>query len=132
LPRRTQAQPAAVVGSSRAIAPWREEMTDSYRVPDSTCTNCGKENDLAAHPLPDHRPPQANDWAVCFYCRHLMVYGNDLRLRNLTDEEAIEVAGDPEIILAMKMLAEYDNEEGQNAAQTPPGNRAHRRAHRSR
>jgi hypothetical protein len=107
-------------------------MIDTYRVPGSACVNCGKGMD-AASPVGGGREPQAGDCAVCFYCRHLMVYGNDLRLRNLTDEEVIEVAGDPELVFAMKILESADQQnEGHNAAQTPPGNRAHRRAHRPR
>lgn len=109
-------------------------MTDSYFVPNAACINCGKDMD-AASPVTGGRAPQAGDIALCLYCRHLMAYGDDLRIRNLTDEEVIEVAGDREILLAMQMLEHYDywKDEGHhNATETPTGNRAHRRAHRPR
>ena len=107
-------------------------MIEDYRVPGSACINCGKDID-AASPVSGGRGPQPGDLSICLYCRHLMVYGDDLRVRNLTDEEAIEVAGDPELVLTMKMLGEFDNwKEGHNAAKTSPDDRASRRAHRSR
>jgi hypothetical protein len=107
-------------------------MIEEYHVPGSACINCGKDID-AASPVGSGRAPQSGDFSICLYCRHLMVYGDDLRVRNLTDEEVIEVAGDPDLVLAMKMLESADQQnEGHNAAQTPPGNRAHRRAHRPR
>ncbi len=105
-------------------------MSETYEVPGSACVNCGKDMD-AASPVGGGRGPQSGDVAICLYCRHLMVYGEDLKMRNLTDEEVIEVAGDPEIVLAMKMLGEYENwKEGHNAAKTSSDNRASRRAGR--
>jgi len=38
------------------------------------------------------------------YCHHLMIYGDDMTLRNPTDEEMTELAGDEELLQAMKLL----------------------------
>jgi len=110
------------------------KIPDSYRVPNAVCTNCGKDMDSAAEvDESTPRSPQPGDWALCFYCRHLMVYGNDLRLRDLNDKEVIEAAGDPEILQAMKMFELADQQEGHDhAAQTPTDDRARSRADKRR
>ena len=82
----------------------------SYRVPSTRCTNCGKDMD-AADPTSGGRGPKPGDVAICFYCHHLMVYGDELILRELTDQEIKQVAGEPEIILAMKALGEFKAKE---------------------
>jgi hypothetical protein len=105
-------------------------MSD-YHVPDSRCTNCG-ENIDAANPVNGGRSPQPEDIALCFYCHHLMIYGKEMKLRNLTDEEVVEIAGDSEVVHAMTMLGKFKRwEEGHNA-QASTDNRATRRARKPR
>jgi len=79
----------------------------TYRVPDSICINCGKSL-TAASPVTGGRAPQPGDIAICLDCRHLQVYADDMKIRNLTDDEVVEVAGDEEIVLAMNMLGGFD------------------------
>lgn len=106
-------------------------LHEDYRIAPSHCCGCGKEMD-AATPLGGGRGPQEGDMAICLDCGHLQFYGANLVMRNPTDAEVIEVAGDPELIMAMKMISTYNKwKEGlSNAAQTPPDNRAARRARR--
>jgi hypothetical protein len=104
----------------------------NFRVPDTRCVNCNKLLDGAAA-IAGSRGPRPGDVTVCLDCRHLMVYGDDLQLRNPTDDEIVEMAGTPELILGMKMLEHFDKwKEHKNAVQTVIDNRASRRARKSR
>jgi hypothetical protein len=67
----------------------------------SPCTGCGKVLDMAACVDGDYSPEPGNI-TVCFTCGHLMAYNNNLKLRDLTDKEIIEVAGDRRIIAMQK------------------------------
>jgi hypothetical protein len=37
---------------------------------------------------------------VCVYCGHLLVFDDDLRVRNPTDVEIIALGGDPQVLEA--------------------------------
>lgn len=69
-------------------------------LPTSVCLNCGKELDAASQ-VRDEDRPKSGDVTVCIGCGHLMAYGDDMVLRELTDDEIIEVAGDPGILEAV-------------------------------
>jgi hypothetical protein len=99
-------------------------MIENYRTPPNHCLNCGKELDGAA-PVSGGRGPQDGDISICLECHHVMIYDADVRVRALTDEEVVEIAGDPEVIYAMKVLGEFkQTERDKNAAQTPIDDRA--------
>jgi hypothetical protein len=104
-------------------------MSEAYDVPESRCPECGKLND-AASGISNDTPPSPGNVAICFYCHHLAIYGEDMKLRHPTDEEVVEIAGDPDIVHAMTMLGKFKQWEERNAAQTPTDNRAPRRARR--
>lgn len=53
------------------------------------------------------KPPGVGDYTVCLYCSHLMIYGENMILRNLTDSEMVEIAGDPGLLEAQRFVAEY-------------------------
>lgn len=82
-------------------------MIEDYHVPDTKCVNCGKAMDGAA-PVTGGRAPEPGDVGICLDCRHIQIYGEGMQFRELTDEEVVELAGDPEILLAMKVLGGYD------------------------
>lgn len=71
------------------------------KVPMSACLDCGKE--LNGATAVDHRdPPSPGAITICIYCGHIMALGDDLHLRQLTDEEMIGVAGDPRIVAVQR------------------------------
>jgi hypothetical protein len=75
------------------------------RVPPSMCLDCGRINDAATgvdHAEGPDAAPQPGDVTVCFYCGHIMVFGDDLMLRNPTDAEIREIAGDARILAVQR------------------------------
>lgn len=77
------------------------------RVPDSYCTAC-------KHPLTgatevntgaDPGPPTPGCYTFCIYCGHLMVFGDDLRLRDLKPDEVDEIEDIPDLLRVMQTLA---------------------------
>lgn len=72
----------------------------------SPCLACGKKLDASTSTEGDHKP-SPGDATVCLECAHLMMYADDMTLRELTDEEMIEIAGDPRILQAMKVVAAF-------------------------
>lgn len=69
----------------------------ALRVPESSCTKCG-ENMNGTAGIGNDTTPDPGDTAVCFYCGHIMVFGEDLKLRDPTGKEMIEIASDPNVI----------------------------------
>lgn len=71
----------------------------------STCTNCGKV--LTAVSIPGLGPvpePSVGDVTACLDCHHVMVFGDDMVLRDLTDAESAEIAGDPDLLQVQSFL----------------------------
>jgi hypothetical protein len=77
-------------------------MRDS-RVPPSKCLDCGKPMDGAMDIVGDHTP-EPGSVGICMDCGHVMVYADDLTLREPNDEEIKELAGHPELLKHMKLL----------------------------
>lgn len=104
---------ADVSGATRESlrAAKREILEHTTRTPLSHCLDCGMivtagtPSDVNA---PDYRPPQPGDLAICINCAHVMAYGDDLRVRALTDQEMIEVAGDADMVEAVNKIAAYN------------------------
>jgi hypothetical protein len=76
----------------------------STRGPETHCLNCGKLVD-AGTGVGHQRQPRPGGIALCLYCGHLQAYDDTLKMRPLTDEEMIYVAGD-EVILAIQKARE--------------------------
>jgi hypothetical protein len=72
-------------------------MSKTTRTPPNLCLSCGKVIDSATSVAVSRRPTPGM-LAVCFYCGHVMAFDAALRLRPLTDEEMVEVAGDERIL----------------------------------
>jgi hypothetical protein len=68
---------------------------------ESPCVNCGALVDRAVCSEGDAKPEPGNI-TICFYCGHIMAFDAMLRLRELTDAEHVQVAGDPTIIAMQK------------------------------
>jgi len=71
------------------------------------CPNCKKALDAAQHLSGDDRPSDG-DLTVCLYCGHLMVFGPNLSLRELTSDEMRDAAGNPEVLKAMMMIKDFN------------------------
>lgn len=65
----------------------------SHRVPETLCLECGKPLDAATDVYGDDRP-SPGDISLCVYCGNLSAYGDDLKLRPLSEDERIDVEDD--------------------------------------
>lgn len=63
----------------------------------SSCTACGTPLDRATGVDTDDNP-NPGDVTICFRCGHIMAFATDLTMRELTDTEAKEVAGNKTIL----------------------------------
>lgn len=81
-------------------------MSRSSKLPYTICTNCAKVLDGASSIVGDHTP-SPGDITVCIYCSHLMAYADDLTLREMTDAEMNEIAGNKKILTAMEVVAAF-------------------------
>lgn len=68
------------------------------------CLECGAEID-AQTSFGHKNNPYPGAIAICI-CGHIMSYDENLKFRQLTDQEIIDVAGDPEIIKIQNALAQ--------------------------
>jgi hypothetical protein len=102
-----------------------------YLVPEARCPDCRKLMDAASGVNDGEGGPTPGSIAICFYCHHLAIYGEDMKLRNPTDEEVVEIAGHPDVVRAMTMLGKFKQwEEGRKNAQASIDHRADRRVRR--
>jgi hypothetical protein len=77
------------------------EMKLDVKVPPSPCLACGEINNMAMATFGE-RPPKPGDYTVCLKCGHLMVFADDLSMRNPTGAEMVEVAGRMDLIIIQK------------------------------
>jgi hypothetical protein len=93
-----------------------KERAKRMRTPLSYCLDCQMlitaGSDVTENDNP--RPPRPGDLAICLHCAHVMAYADDLTVRALTDAEAVEVAGDPDMVRAVNMIAAYNKREQSN------------------
>lgn len=78
-------------------------LGETSHTPQTACTNCGRIVDSATG-VSTNNQPNPGDAAVCVGCGHIMAYAEDRTLRELTDDEIKEVAGNPEILLLQRAL----------------------------
>jgi hypothetical protein len=69
----------------------------------SDCLNCGVEVDSATS-VGHHEMPKEGAIAICMICSHIMAYDENIHLREMTDEECLAIAGDPEILFLINGL----------------------------
>jgi hypothetical protein len=67
----------------------------------TTCTNCRKVVDAASGVATDAKP-DPGDFTICLACGHLMVFADDLTLRDLNDDEIVEIAGDRRVLAVQR------------------------------
>jgi hypothetical protein len=67
------------------------------RIAASQCLHCGETLDGATSIDMDDAP-DPGDITVCLLCGHIMAFADDMTLREPTDAEAKDAAGDPRIL----------------------------------
>lgn len=73
------------------------------------CLNCGYQLN-AATCTDGHSSPEPGDVTVCIECVHIMAFDNDLSLRQLTDDEMIQIAGDSRLIRLVNAIGKANKE----------------------
>jgi hypothetical protein len=86
-------------------------MQRDVRVPASHCTNCNAllDGGTAVTESISKRTrklmPDPGDFTVCCYCGHLLVYADNLMVRDPTSEELDFIAGDRRVLAIQKALS---------------------------
>ena len=76
------------------------------RLAPEPCLSCGALLDAASN-LED-RKPKPGSVSFCLYCKHIAAYDNQLKLRELTIDELIEVAKDPRMGFAARLSQKFN------------------------
>jgi len=77
---------------------------EHHDMPEQKCLRCGHEFDSASAVGRDATPKEG-DATLCIGCGHLMVFGADLMLRELTEDEHLEMGMDPRVRAAQDAIA---------------------------
>jgi hypothetical protein len=64
---------------------------DDYRVPKSTCPDCGAEHGAAYGPDSGGEKPKPGDISICVKCQAILIFGDKLMLRPPTEAEIAEI-----------------------------------------
>jgi hypothetical protein len=82
--------------SYAAINIGRPKMKETV-IPEYHCPACGRELNATTDPFSDYTPKPGN-YTICIYCTHIMIFGKDLSVRELTKEEAAKIKSDHEVM----------------------------------
>lgn len=74
-------------------------------MPPTVCLGCGIKIDGATYVGEGDSSPDPGSITVCIYCGHIQAYDDDLRLRELTPVEQLDIAGDPRILAIQRARA---------------------------
>lgn len=77
----------------------------TFVTPENKCLACGYAMNMARGLSSDTTKPGPGDVSVCLNCGHLMGFNPDLTLRELSDEEAHDIAGDKDLLRAQAARA---------------------------
>ena len=82
------------------------------RTPLNRCLECGYIIDAATETPdnPTERPPRPGDIAVCIACGCVHLFADDLTLRKPNDEEWLEIADDPSVVMSRAAVARYNRD----------------------
>lgn len=84
-------------------------LGDDISVESSFCLNCGEELNRCT-PIGDNRRPQDGDITICL-CGHIMAFDANEKIRALTDDEMIKIAGNKQIVLVLNALEQVRKEQ---------------------
>lgn len=90
----------------------------SHRVVESSCPNCGNKADAATAVGNVDLTPRPGDYTVCVCCGHVLVYADDLKVREPTEKEIDRIAGHPILLEAQRIAAVWRK---LKAARNDPG-----------
>ncbi len=76
----------------------------THKMRKNKCLNCGYKLDAATEVGGDGSP-ESGDATICIQCSHLMIFDEDLKLRELNDLEIVELAGDRRMVGAMNAIS---------------------------
>lgn len=68
-------------------------------IPEFRCLKCNYRMDCTTEAFGEGMP-KAGDLSMCMMCGYLMVFNEDLTVRELTPEERVRVKSDPNVIRA--------------------------------
>lgn len=77
------------------------------QIPKSHCLKCNAMLDGAQAANASDVLPKAGDVTVCVYCGHIMEFGPNQKLVELSDAALVECAGNPELLHAMKVSGQF-------------------------
>lgn len=80
-------------------------MTRHSRHAARTCRGCGAGLDASTN-VTDDCQPKDGDLSICFYCGEYAVF-SDAGFRPLTQEEELEVAGDPRVQSILREMLRF-------------------------
>ena len=75
-------------------------------LPLAKCTGCGELVNDATSVDKDGAAPGGGDVTICIFCGHVMIYNDDLSMREPTGDEMRELFNDPRIVEASRMRAQ--------------------------
>jgi hypothetical protein len=87
---------------------------DVVEMPRDHCLAC-KHKFNRALGIDGEGPPDSGDITICIACGHIMAFADDLKVRELTAGEMIEIAGDRRIIDAQEARAKAHESAGRGA-----------------
>jgi hypothetical protein len=75
-------------------------------LPLARCVQCNAELNTARNMDTDSMP-EPGDFTICLYCSHLMVFKDDLTLREPTNMEAVEASTNSDLHEVRAFVNEY-------------------------
>jgi hypothetical protein len=73
-------------------------LGEDRRIQPAACLQCNAINDGATSVGEKDETPGPGSICICSECGHIMAYGDNMQMRELTEKEMLDIAGDPRII----------------------------------
>ncbi len=90
-------------------SPWKKDYDYDAETPSSPCPNCGKVLDKATSANLDGHKPRPGDVSVCWKCKAILVFNNDLILMNPAEEELVLIKQHPDIKRILSVLKSIED-----------------------